>query len=278
MNDLKSKLNDKLKNFIGKIRKINFMDFISELNGSQRYYFFGIIISFVGYVVFRLFSNPVLFYFGLLLIVFGIISDMLYVTHKIIATLIGKIALIVITPLITTIGYALSSQTINQIVGFDSSSLNYSVAFTAILLTPFLFLILGIVLYVVLIISPLLALIFHMVLDVLKRFGIKSISHEKYPVFSIVTRIIIYAITLSVLNNTYHNMQKPYEDFVTNTAKFFIYNFEAKTYSRCSNVPIGSKVITVNENNDEIILVSKVEKDYVFNAVACIPKIKKNLN
>lgn len=275
---IKGKLIYFCKKLINEVKNFEIKTFWSKLNRSQKYYFLGLMLVVLGIILIYVSSYYVVLIMGLTLLACGIVSDFLFLTHKILQTLLGKVALIIVSSLITTVGYAFAGQIINEIVQFDISGINYATSFVAILLIPLLLLIIPLVTFLFLFFIFIISAPFFFIKDILEKMGFDFSVSEHLSTITLVLRVFIYAIFFGIIRSFFsnHAVQKPYEEFVTGYTKAFIYNFEAKKYSRCANVPANMKVITVPENNDEIILVSKADKDYSFRAVQCIPRINKN--
>lgn len=275
---IKERINNCYVNLINEVKNFEIKTFWSKLSRSQKYYFSGLMLVVLGTIPIYVSSYYVVLIMGLTLLACGIISDFLFLTHKILQTLLGKVALIIVSSLITTMGYAFAGQIINEIVQFDISGINYATSFAAILLIPLLLLIIPLATFLFLFFIFIISAPFFFIKDILEKMGFNFGVSEHLPTITMVLRVFIYATFFGIIRSFFsnHAVQKPYEEFVTGYTKAFIYNFEAKKYSRCANVPANMKVITVPENNDEIILVSKVDKDYSFRAVQCIPRINKN--
>lgn len=275
---IREKLKDFCNSLTNQIKNFKIETFLSKLNRSQQWYFWGLILVLLGALPTIVCSYSVVLIIGLIFLACGIISDFLFVAHKVLETLLGKALLVILASFITTLGYAFASQIINEIVQFDTSAINYATSFTAVLLIPLL-----ILLAPLLIMSPLFMLspiifIVYLDKDLLKKFGFNIILEKNFPNITMVLRAVIYTTFFGFITSFLSNPipQKSYEKFVINNTKTFIYTFEAKQYSRCANIPASTKVITVPDNNDEIILVTKVGKDYSFKATQCLTKINKS--
>jgi hypothetical protein len=274
---IKEKINNCYVNLINKVKNFEIKTFWSKLSRSQKYYFSGLMLVVLGTIPIYVSSYYVVLIMGLTLLACGIISDFLFLTHKILQTLLGKGALIIVSSLITTMGYAFAGQIINEIVQFDISGINYATSFAAILLIPLLLLIIPLATFLFLFFIFIISAPFFFIKDILEKMGFNFGVSEHLPTITMVLRVFIYATFFGIIQSFFsnHAVQKPYEEFVIGYTKAFIYNFEAKKYSRCANIPENAKVITVPENNDEIILVAKVDKNYTFNAIQCVPKLVK---
>ena len=113
---IKEKINNCYVNLINEVKNFEIKTFWSKLSRSQKYYFSGLMLVVLGTIPIYVSSYYVVLIMGLTLLACGIISDFLFLTHKILQTLLGKGALIIVSSLITTMGYAFAGQIINEIV------------------------------------------------------------------------------------------------------------------------------------------------------------------
>lgn len=249
------------------------------LNRSQKYFLVGLILAII---TLFWYLTPfkslyfVSFIIMALILMLGVISDILYIYNRVWKTTIGKSLLLLSYFFLTTLTFAIADQIVNYIVEFDSSSLNRSSTFVSILLTPLvIFVVVSFIFFMFLLLGQF-YLLFITYFNNLKSSKILSIFlpniTEKYPGWSCGARFIIYPCALGIVLAVGQNLGSKYEDFVVNQTKAFIYNFEAKKFSRCV-IPEGSKVVTVS--SDEIIIVTKQDGKYSFLATPCEPILKK---
>ncbi|MDN3517495.1 hypothetical protein QWY84_07740 [Aquisalimonas lutea] len=206
------------------------------------------------------------------------VSDILVVYSKVWATTLGKALLLLLYALSTTAAYALAAQLVNEVVAFETSMLDNAVVFVAILLVPIFVFISTYVLFALVFLFGQLYLILVAHADVLKHDEcFKSVvpkNLERYPFKTLAARAIIYPVALGFLWGSASHMLPRYGSFIETSAASFIYHLEAVRFSRCSNVPIGAKVIPVNDT--EIIVVRWSDGEYSFEPMACDPKISSN--
>lgn len=258
------------------LKKIEYI--YNQLNRSQKFFalgaIFGICTFFWYLTPFKSIYFTSLCALGLVLLL-GVISDFLFIYNKVWDTTIGKSLFVLLYVFLTTLTYAVADQIVNSIVAFDSSGLNRTSTFVSILLTPLVILIVtSIIFFLFLILGQFYLLFITYIKDMksdkfLSNF-IPNIT-EEYPGWSCVARFIIYPCVLGFLLGLGQIFGFTYQNFVLNQTRAFIYNFEAKKFSRCET-PAGSKVITVSDK--EIILVAKVNEAYKFTPSLCEPILK----
>ncbi len=70
-------------------------------------------------------------------------------------------------------------------------------------------------------------------------------------------------------------MVPSYGIMIDKATKFYIYHFEAKTYSRCKLEKL-QKVIEINDQ--EVVIVEKTNQGYIFKSEICMPVLNKKNN
>ncbi|RZG75364.1 hypothetical protein [Acinetobacter sp. WCHAc060025] len=258
---------------------VNFLGIYDDLNRSQKFFLFGAVIAFCTlFWKITPFDSiyQVSFYALFIILLLGVISDLLFIYHKVWATTIGKALLVLFYVLLTTTTYAAADQVVNVIVAYDSSTLSRTSAFVAILLIPLVILIATGIVFLIILLLGQFYLVFITYFQNLKndKFLSRFIPNivETYPGWSCIARFFSYPMVFGVLLSIGQIFNDKYQIFLTNTTQSFIYNFEAKLFSRCI-IPTDSKVINISEN--EIIIVTKLDGGYEFKPSLCEPKLKK---
>lgn len=244
-------------------------DAYHQLNRSQKIYLVGCLLALNTLFWYLIPTNDISKVSLFLLIscwVAGITSDCLYVYHKIWRTTLGKAFFIILYALLTNITYGFADQIINQIVEYESSGLNRVTNFVAIMLIPVIFILVTFFLF----------LIFIFVSQFYVMYVIwakdRGSFNESYSGWSCAARLLIYPFIFSMLFTFGEQSKDKYANLVAETAQSYIYNFEAKVFSRCVT-PKGAKVLTVT--NDEIVIVTKINDKYSFSPTLCDPILKK---
>lgn len=251
----------------------------ANLNRSQRFYFFGtfvlILAAFWWTTPFsQIFTTAVILAGSLL--VAGVVSDLLFIYSKVWATTIGKSVLLLLYALLSTVAYALAAQVVNEIVAYDSSKLNYTVTFVAILLVPiFIFGAIYVIFALIFALGQVyIVLVTHA--EILKKDeclqSIIPANLEKWPGRTFLARVIIYPVAFGFLFALGRLLTPIYGAFVEESATTFIYHLEAVKHSRCE-IPVDAKAIQLD---DEIILMKKVGEKYKFEPRPCEPRVKPN--
>lgn len=210
-----------------------------------------------------------------LLFVAGVVSDLLFVYTKVWATTLGKALLLLVYALATTVAYAIAAQLVNEVVAFESSKLSNAVAFVAILLVPLFIFLSTYVLFALLFIAGQFYIVLVAHAETLKndecfKFIIPE-NFERYSGRTLAARVIIYPTAIGFLWGSAGYLLPKYKDFIEGSASAFIYHLEAVKFSRCESFHTDAKVIHVNDN--EIILARRVNDEYSFTPVACVPKV-----
>lgn len=251
-----------------------------KLNRSQKFYYFGFFLGLLG--VFWCITPFTKIYFSVfiaagLLFTFGVVSDILVVYKKVWDTNIGKGLILVIYAAATNFAYALSSQIVNEIVTFESSKLIYSINLVAVMLLPLFVLALTYLVFAVILIF---GQFYMIILAHAEQFKtnecLKHVVHgkiENYAFRTFLFRLFFFPSVLGFYWSISGHAMPTYGKFVENTTKAFIFNFEAKKFSRCE-LSKGQKVIEVNDK--EIVIVEKLNGGYLFSPQICSPILKPN--
>ena len=251
-----------------------------KLNRSQKFYYFGFVFGLLAaFWCVTPFSQIFLSVFiaaGLLLTC-GVASDILIVYRKVWETNIGKGLILVIYAAATNFAYALSSQIVNEIVTFESSKLIYSINLVAVMLLPLFVLAFTYLVFAVIFIF---GQFYMLMIAHAEQFKtdecLKHIIPEKIESYAFRTFFVRFFVFPSVLGFYWSisgHAMPAYGNFVENTTKAFIYNLEAKKFSRCK-LSKGQKVIEVNDK--EIVVVEKLSGGYLFSPQVCSPILTPN--
>nr|WP_152029927.1 hypothetical protein [Pseudomonas sp. LPH1] len=254
----------------------------NKLNRSQKLYYFGFIFGLLAAFWYATpFSEIFLSVFiaaGLLLTC-GVASDILIVYKKVWGTNIGKGLILVIYAAATNFAYALSSQIVNEIVTFESSKLIYSTNLVAVMLLPLFVLAFTYLIFAVIFIF---GQFYILIIAHAEQFKtdecLKHIIPEKIENYAFRTFLVRFFVFPSVLGFYWSisgHAMPAYGNFVEDTTKAFIYNLEAKKFSRCE-LSKGQKAIEINDK--EIVVVEKLSEGYLFSPQICSPTLKPNKN
>ncbi|TMN98380.1 MFS transporter [Pseudoalteromonas sp. S558] len=252
----------------------------SKLNRSQKFYYFGFVVGLISAFWYVTPFSDIFFSVFVaagLLLTCGVASDILIVYKKVWETNIGKGLILVIYAVATNFAYALSSQIVNEIVTFESSKLIYSINLVAVMLVPLFILAFTYLVFVVILIF---GQFYMLIIAHAEQFKtdvcLKHIIPEKIEDYAFRTFLVRFFVFPSILGFYWgisgHAMPA-YKNFVENTTKAFIYNLEAKKFSRCK-ISKGQKVIEINDK--EIVVVEKLSGDYSFSPQTCSPTLKPN--
>jgi len=96
---------------------------------------------------------------------------------------------------------------------------------------------------------------------------------ESYALRTFLARFFVFPSVLGFYWSISGHAMPAYVNFVEHTTKVFIYNLEAKKFSRCE-LSKGQKVIEINDK--EIVVVEKLNGGYFFSPQICSPKLKPN--
>ncbi|WP_180174605.1 MULTISPECIES: hypothetical protein [unclassified Acinetobacter] len=240
-----------------------------QLNRSQKFYLIGCVLA-LNTLFWYLTPFQDLFNSSLFLLCIcwagGITSDFLYFYHKAWGTILGKVVLVAIYALLTNITYGFADQLVNHIVGYESNGLNRVTNFVAIMIIPIVFVLVTFIVFLLLIFLS--QFYFAYVILAKERGDLK----ENYSGWSCAARFLIYPFIFMLLFTFGDKYKDIYSNFISEKAQSYIYDFEAKKFSRCIT-PTDSKVITVS--SDEIILVTKKDDKYSFIPMICDPILKK---
>lgn len=254
------------------------LEICNKLNRSQKFYYFGCVST-----IFTIFLcltpfDVALKQFTILTIILiscGIVSDILGIFNKVWKTYLGKGFILVLYATATNIAYALSAIFVNELVRFETSKLIYTINFVAVLLIP-LFIFVS-------------TIFFFSIFLLFSQFQIFLIAHreslkksqcfdeifpkeiEYYPYTSLAVRVFIIPIIFGIIISVAKQNLNSYLAFMESKTKLFIYMLEAKNFSRCEK-KADQKAIYVNDK--EVILITKNNNNYIFEAQPCVPKLK----
>ena len=251
----------------------------SQLNRSQKFYFFGL-ISLLNLLFWYLLPFKEAYKGALLLPILliygGILSDILILYKKVWGTVIGKGMLLLLFSFCLSFAYAFSAQLINETVKFDTSKVTYSINLTAVLLVPFIVIAITYFIFAILFLFGQFYLILASFANNLKDNkclgGLIPNNMENYPYKTFWVRVILYPIAFGFLWGMAASLSPAYAKGIANMTSHFIYFFDAKTYSRCKQSK-GDRVVTINDK--EIIMVKKLNGKIYFEPKACTPVIKQ---
>lgn len=240
-----------------------------QLNRSQKFYLVGGLLAFNTLFWYLMPTND-FFKISLFLLSVcwagGITSDFLYFYHKAWGTILGKVVLVAIYALLTNITYGFADQLVNHIVGYESDGLNRVTNFVAIMIIPIVFILVTFIVFLLLIFLSQ----FYMMYVIFAKE--RDDLRENYSGWSCAARFLIYPFIFILLFTFGEKYKDKYSNFISEMAQSYIYDFEAKKFSRCIT-PNGSKVIAIS--SDEIILVTKEDDKYSFVPMICDPILKK---
>lgn len=251
-----------------------------KLNRSQKFYYFGFVFGLLAaFWYITPFSEIFLSVFiaaGLLLTC-GVASDILIVYKKVWESNVGKGLILVIYAAATNFAYALSSQIVNEILTFESSKLIYSINLVAVMLLPLFALVFTYLVFAVIFIFGQFYMLIIAHAEQLKTDEcLKHIIPENIEFYAFKTFLVRFFVFPSVLGFYWSisgHAMPAYTNFVEHTTKAFIYNLEAKKFSRCE-LSKGQKVIEINDK--EIVIVEKLNGTYLFTPKICSPTLKPN--
>jgi len=203
----------------------------------------------------------------------GVIRDLIILFEKLWSSILGKALIILGTALSTNFAFALSSQTLNSIIGVDPSKLTYALSYTSILTIPILIAIGVIAAFILLALLGTLYFMLSIVNDDAKETPLLSkvlpTFSERYQIPTTIVRLIFFTLVLNTTHSYFNQNSSDYNNFIVTSASSFIYHFEAFSKSRCI-VNEGDKVIHINEN--EIVVARlDIEKKYTFSLERCKP-------
>jgi hypothetical protein len=251
-----------------------------KLNRSQKCYYFGFVFG-----VFALFwyFTPFTDIFKSAFIVAGLLltcavaSDILIIYKKVWETNIGKGFVLVLYAAATNFAYALSTQVVNEILTFESSKLIYSINLVAVMLLPLFVLAFTYLAFAVIFIFGQFYMLIVAHAEQLKSDEcLKSLIPEKvepYAFRTFLVRFFVFPLVFGFYWSISGHTMPAYGSFVESTTKAFIYNLEAKKFSRCELL-LGQKAIEINDK--EIVVVEKLNGKYVFTPKYCSPILKPN--
>lgn len=201
---------------------------------------------------------------------FAIVNDFLAAYKRIYETVIGKGFLILSLAICTNLSIALSSQLINDIVGIDPSKLPHTIAFLSILLIPiFITLAIGVLYFMLIVISPLLFMFQFSLDDKAKEVlvpGYSATPKIAYQKQTRVVQVISFIVFCGFIFSASQKALPTYEKFLTKTASSFIFNMEMYSKAPC----VIEKETKVAFIADGIVLIgSKTPAGFLFKTQEC---------
>lgn len=199
--------------------------------------------------------------------------DLLTLYKKVYETLVGKAILLLVFTALTNVAISLSAQVVNDVTGVNPSSFPHTQAILAILMIPLLAVGIGGILYFgILILSPFIFM-FHISDDELKRFIIPSYSIS-YKINFLKTTRIIQVVSIIVFFGLIYSLSQKisrnYSTFVSESARFFVYNMEMYSKAPC---PIEGNGKIAFIGDDKILVGFKSKSETVFRLAECKTKL-----
>jgi hypothetical protein len=256
----------------------------SQLQTSQKRYIpaFLFLIIFLGYKIifgaegslWQSLLYTFLFFFGI-----AICSDLLTLYKKVYENLLVKAALLLLFSLCTNFVIAFSAQEVNDIVGVDPLKFPHTVALPTILNIPFLtsigfFTLSRILLYM----SPLLLVFLFLDKKELKFLLPDDVppKHIPYPKITFAVQIISIIVFGYLMSGLWQNAELSYNAFRSNTASWFLYQWEMYPKGQCDVEP-GTRVAFMSD--DRILKGTKSSDGITFKLSECkssgVPPISK---
>jgi len=238
--------------------------------------YFNTAIFLLFYLIFPKEINPnldkVLLSILMLTWISAISYDLLTTYKKIYETLVGKAVLLLLLTIFTNVAIGLSAQVVNDITGVNPSSFPHTQVILAVLIIPLLVVGIGAFLYfAILILSPLI-LMFHIFDEDFKRFLIPGYSMTNKIHYLKITRIVQVVSLIIFLGLIYSSSQKiadNYSTFVSDSARFLVYNLEMYTKVPCAIEGVG-KIAFIAD--DKILVGIKSKSETVFKLAECTTK------
>jgi len=248
-----------------------------ELLKTNQKLYFNTAIFLLFYLIFPKEINPnldkVLLSILMLTWVSAISYDLLTTYKKIYETLVGKAILLLLLTIFTNVAIALSAQVVNDITGVNPSSFPHTQVILAVLMIPLLVVGIGAFLYfAILVLSPLI-LMFHIYDEDFKRFLIPGYSMNNKIHYLKITRIVQIVSLIIFLGLIYSSSQKitnNYGTFVSDSARFLVYNLEMYTKAPCPIEGVG-KIAFIAD--DKILVGIKSKSETVFKLAECKTKL-----
>lgn len=250
-----------------------------KLNRSQKFYYFGFVFVFLAVLWYFTPFTPIfrsIFIISGLLFTLGVASDILIVYKKVWKTNLGKGLILIIYAIATNFAYALSSQIVNEILTFESSKLIYTINLVAVMLLPLFALALTYFVFAIIFIFGQFYMLIIVNADQFKTDEcLKSLipeNIESYAFTTFIIRLFVFPLVLGFYWSISGYAMPAYNSFVESTTKAFIYNLEAKKFSRCK-LATSQKAIEINDK--EIVVVEKIDGEYFFTPKPCLPVLNR---
>ena len=265
----------KLKKFLVRNERL-----CENLNRSQKFYYWGVLLAVLaGFWWLTPFNDiflAALFAAGFLLTC-AVISDILIVYKKIWETNIGKGLILVLYAAATNLAYALSSQLVNEVIGYESAQLTYTTNFVAVMLIPLFVVVATFIVFFVLFLFGQFYVLLAAYAEQMKSSrclrGVVLSNIERYPFRTFLVRLVAFPSVLGFYQGIAGNALPSYIEFIELSTESFIYHLEAKPYSRCM-LKSGERAITINEK--EVVVAKKHKSGYDFEPQLCQPNLKPN--
>jgi hypothetical protein len=251
-----------------------------NLNRSQKFYYWGVVLAalagFWWLTPFNEIFIAALFTAGFLLTC-AVISDILSIYKKIWETNIGKGFILVLYAAATNLAYALSVQFVNEIIRYESAQLTYTTNFVAVMLIPLFVVAATFIVFFILFLFGQFYVLLAALAEQLKPIrclrGVVPSNIEKYPFRTFFVRLIAFPSVLGFYQGIAGNALPSYIEFMESSTKSFIYQLEAKKYSRCI-LKNGERAISISEK--EVVIAKKHKNGYDFEPQLCLPRLKPN--
>lgn len=198
--------------------------------------------------------------------------DLLGVFVRVYASTLGKAILLVTFSLCTNIAIALASQFVNSVVGLDPSKFPRAIALLSILSIPIFAIGAVAILYLVLLASSGFLLIFHSLPDDrLKATVFPWHAPREAKPFIKSTRLV-QLLSIAVFSGMVFGFAgklfSPYEQFLYETARSFVYHWEMYSQAPCQ-LPPNTRAAFIAD--DRILLGRKDGDTYKFFTSECKP-------
>lgn len=260
-----------------------FVSFTEKLNRSQKWYllsaWFLICNGLWCVITLKLDPDDLFLIASAIFMLFGVLSDLSKAYDVLMNNIFGKAIMLLVFAAATTITYALSSATINDIIQFDVVTPTYTINIVAILSIPTLT-ILGLTALFpyamggALVLYPIYMSTFP-ALHPKEENALSSLFpkiDENFPILTYFVRVIVIMVIL-ITNHFYgQKILTSYINSIETPISWLLYNIEAVRHSRCT-IPKNTKVLKVNDN--EIVIVEFKNGSYTFTPSKCTPIIKQ---
>lgn len=248
-----------------------------NLNRSQKLYYFGVVfLLLAGFWWLTRFTDIALAVLSLSGIFFtlAIISDIDSVYKKIWNINIGKGLILLVYAITTNLAYAIAAQFITEVVKYDPVKLVFAINFVAVLLVPLFIAAASFVIFFMFFMFGQAYMLIVVQAEHIRSSrclkGIIPEINEQYPQSTFFIRFLVFPLLLSFYGTIAENYYPSYLKFIKSSTESFIFNFEAKQYSRCT-LEDGQRALYVNEK--ELVVVEEVSSRYIFTATLCKPKL-----